>query len=218
MRAASYPFRLRVSDVSVTIPRKDHATTLTCRQSRDKTTPFFIYLWRCLVSGLPTRQTPEAKGVKSGAHGSTNRLPSTNLKKRGKTYTQWPPLLPSNLHILTCVDRLLPEAQPCMQLPQSTHPFAFLGTGFGTSPEATAPFHRLDWCWFTLKEALGVGQPWARCECSVLTLAWTGGGAASGARGRVFQIRAHRNSQKKNGTVATRSRHGALNALVFRPP
>lgn len=74
-------------------------------------------------------------------------------------------------HSLTCVDRLLPDAQPCMQLPQSTHPFAFLGTGFGTSPEAAAPFHRLDWCWFTLKEALGVGQPWARCECSVLTLA-----------------------------------------------
>lgn len=68
-----------------------------------------------------------------------------------------------------------------MQLPQSTHPFAFLGTGLGTSPEAAAPFHKLDWCWFTLKEALGVGQPWARCECSVLTLAWTGG--ADGGRG-----------------------------------
>lgn len=64
-----------------------------------------------------------------------------------------------------------------MQLPQSTHPFAFLGTAFGTSPEATAPFHKLVWCWFTLKEALGVGQPWARCECSVLTF------VVDGARG-----------------------------------
>lgn len=64
--------------------------------------------------------------------------------------------------LLTCVDRLLPEAHPCKQLPQSTQPFAFLGTTLGRRPEAAAPFHRLVWCWLTLREACGAGQPGAR--------------------------------------------------------
>ena len=69
---------------------------------------------------------------------------------------------------LTCVDRLFPNAQPCGQLPQSTQPLAFLGIALGVRPDATAPFHKLVWCWLILREA-GAGHPGARCEYSVFT-------------------------------------------------
>lgn len=42
-------------------------------------------------------------------------------------------------------------------------------------PDAAAPFQRLDWCWFTLSEAWGVGQPGARCEWFVFTCIQPGG-------------------------------------------